>query len=125
MLFFCSMDTKGIEQYADSYIKYESFSAEGKIVLTLYSVILKVMLALAYPESQASIKLESNETEIHLKGIHKNLLQEASQICGMTARLLLFKPPKIFKHATEVLHSVERLGSYEAHSCISAPLLND
>lgn len=52
----------------------------GEIVLTLYSVILKVMLALAYPESQASIKLESNETEIHLKGIHKNLLQDASQI---------------------------------------------
>lgn len=34
------------------------------------------MFALAYPEteSQASIKLESNETEMQLKGINQNLL---------------------------------------------------
>lgn len=54
------------------------------------------MLALAYPESQASIKLESNETEIHLKGIHKNLLQDASQIWGMTARLPTFQATEDF-----------------------------
>lgn len=43
-LAFSRLNAKGIEQHADSYIKWESFSVVGKITLTLFCVILEIML---------------------------------------------------------------------------------